>query len=170
MLEEKVQNFIAEHYEVDKSEAKDVIDNKESLFLLLIWGIFEQKYFPGRKNDLLNKLKIINYNFKINDIFEDFRNITLSFHDIYQDNERWENLDSNISSGKNNCDLFLNIRNKKKEALSDEEIIKFGLFVVYRYRNNIFHGLKDANDQHNKYKKEIEDCVNLLIAYLKGVK
>ena len=170
MLEEKVGKFIAEYYKVNYDEAKEVIDNKESLFLLLIWGIFEQTHFPGRKPSFIEKLKTIEYNFKNDDCYNDFRHIALSFHATFQDNGRWENLDSGILSENKNYDLFIDIQGKKAKDLSNIEIIKFGLFVVSRYRNNIFHGLKDANDQHNKYKKEIEDCVNLLIAYLKGVK
>jgi len=170
MLEEKVQKYLAEHFKVDDYEVKNVLDDKRSLFLLLIWGIFEQTHFSDRKYSFIKKIQTINYNFKNNDFYNDFKKITLSFHATFQDNTRWENLDSGITSGKNNYDLFINIRNKKVEDLSEIEIIKFGLFVVSRYRNNIFHGLKDANAQHKKYKKEIENCVNLLIAYLKGVK
>jgi len=168
MLEEKVQKYLAEHYEVEEWEAKDVMENKGSFYLLLIWGIFEQKYFPGKNNNVFNKIKKMKNNFKIYDCYNDFSQIALSFYDTFKDDNRWQKLDIDILSNKKN-DVFNNIRCKKREDLSEIEIIRFGLFIIYRYRNNIFHGMKEAIN-FNQYTKEIEDCVNLLIAYLKGVK
>jgi len=168
MLEEKVQKYLAEHYEVEEWKVKDVMEDKGSFFLLLIWGIFEQKYFPGKNNNVFDKIKKIKNNFKNNDCYNDFSHIVLSFYDTFQDDNRWQKLDTDILSNKKN-DVFINIRGKKREDLSEEEIIRFGLFVIYRYRNNIFHGMKEAIN-FKQYTKEIEDCVNLLIAYLKGVK
>ena len=168
MLEQNVQKFITEHYKVEEYEAIGVIENKTTLFLLLIWGIFEKECFPGRKPVFIKKLQSIKNNFKNDNYYDDFRRIALSFHITYKDNTRWENPDSGILSGNNNYKLFDGIRNKKGENLSDIEIIQFRLFVASRYRNNIFHGLKQVIN-YEKYQKEIEECVNLLITYIRGV-
>jgi len=169
MLKEKLQKFLADHYKLQDYEVKEFLDHIESFYLLLIWGIFEQKYFPGKNADIFGSIKKMENNFTDDCYYNDFNNIVLSLHDTFQDNTRWEKLDNEILSKKEKFEVFTNICNKKKEELSDIEKIRFGLFIVYRYRNNIFHGLKEANN-YKLYTKEIGNCVELLIAYMKGVK
>lgn len=54
-----------------------------------------------------------------------------------------------------------NILKKKKECLTDNEKMQLALYVLYRYRNNIFHGNKGARSW-NQYIEQIDQCVKTM--------
>ncbi len=54
------------------------------------------------------------------------------------------------------------ILSKKNEDLTQEEKLYFLTYVVYRYRNNIFHGSKGTDGWLIKYEEPIKKCTEIM--------
>ena len=57
---------------------------------------------------------------------------------------------------------FYQILKKEFEKISAEEKIYFLVYIVYRYRNNMFHGTKGL-ESWIRYKSEIERCIDIMM-------
>lgn len=119
---------------------------------LILWTIFEQELFNGyAKKRKLKHFRLDGFQFddKLNKCFE-------YFHDRYQDKKKFNNLRHRDSFSE--IDLILNTQ---KDRVNEENRLLLLLYVVYRYRNNIFHGSKGVQSWLS-YKKEIELCVDIM--------
>jgi len=53
------------------------------------------------------------------------------------------------------------IRKSKISSLNNTEKFEFLIYIVYRYRNNIFHGNKGVTSW-TKYEEQIDKCVQVM--------
>ena len=63
---------------------------------------------------------------------------------------------------------IMDIIGSEKSKITTNQKMLFILYVVYRYRNNIFHGTKGV-ESWIKYKFQIEKCVNVMMEILNKV-
>ncbi len=145
--------WLAKHFNIEKKQVEKDINYENVAGFLIIWTIFEQRAFKS----YMTYSKIETFvNKNVLSITDEIRNIAGSFHDRYQDPRKYKNLSHN-----DNHDDVKNILKKKKECLTDNEKIHLALYVLYRYRNNIFHGNKGARSW-NQYRDQIDQCVKIM--------
>lgn len=122
-----------------------------------MWSIFEQQLFNGflKFRDL--KTYSNDHLEKWNDALE---NEFQYFHDRYQDKKTFRNL-----LHKDNYEEITNIIISEKSKITNNQKMLFLLYVVYRYRNNIFHGTKGV-ESWIQFKPQIEKCVDIMIMML----
>jgi hypothetical protein len=160
MIIEEAADFLMSYFKEDREQIDILIKTDYALSFLLIWSIFESKCFDAflTINDLDNE------DIKNDKEFNEFSNDAAYFHNLYQSNKtRWKNLKYKEENYK---DLDNLLKGNYEDLLKGDKI-KFGLFVIYRYRNNIFHGNKKILSWIN-YKEEIKRCIKMMIAYMRG--
>ena len=159
-----IKNFFMKYFCVEEDQVNKLLSTKTATDFLLIWSIFEAKCFKGYcKEDLIKKS---NYRFKDKHLETPFYEKVKEFHVRYQDKTTWKNL-----YYKKENSYFKDIRNKKYEELDETEKNKFGLYVIFRFRNNIFHGNKKI-ESWLKYDEQIRNCISMMLHIMtdKGIK
>lgn len=89
-------------------------------------------------------------------ITDEFNQLVLFFHDRYQNDELYRQL----MHGKK-CEKISRLIRKDFSEFSNAEKIFFSMVVVYRYRNNIFHGNKGV-DSWLGYRDCILNCIAIM--------
>ena len=146
-----VVNWLARYHQVNEQDFRNALKDEKATSYLLIWSIFEQRIFNG-----FMKVEIINntsQKFEKHYSSLDIDSIAQKFHTRYQNKEHYQHL---IHS-KDNI-TFRSIINMPFENISEFEKLQMLFFIVYRYRNNIFHGNKKVLTW-TKYTEQIEDCL-----------
>ena len=154
-LQTEVYKWLSKILSIDNWLVDETIKNQTATIFLLIWPIIETELFDNN----LNKERIkevaesVEGQISENDIDE----IAGYFHDRYQDISLYRGL-----AQDRNWRVIENILEKSYWKVSKVEKLMFLIFVVYRYRNNIFHGIKSIKEW-NKYSKEIELCIKFML-------
>lgn len=104
----------------------------------LLWNIYENTVFNNSFSIALLQQEILNRNLQI----DDFNGVFTYFQDRYivngNTNERFDHLNFRPNDRMNLVsDCLLNVNGN-----SPDKILSMGI-IVYRFRNNLFHGLKD---------------------------
>ena len=154
-IEEVVYNWLSRMLLIDTGLVPEVIKNQIATVFLLIWPIIETKIFNNDMSHAKIKSMAGNVKNKISDV--DLENIFLHFHDRFQDDNKYEELRHGHKWSK--IDYILQ---DPPERVSKKNRIIFMIFVVYRYRNNIFHGTKTIRTWSN-FSKEIQLCIKFMI-------
>ena len=124
-----------------KEDIQKVCDEKDALYFLMTWNIFEKTLFDSdcrmgkalSASDLIGKLAVK---------FDSQEQAALCrFFERYKNSSEYvRRLFNTTKEGK---DVFASYL--KKENFSDllaekEKAVKFALCIIIRYRNNMFHG------------------------------
>lgn len=154
------EKWFASYLKQDESEIRVLLNNKIATRFLIIWSIFEAKCFNGfmQVNKIENCSAAIIGKRCFN--IKKFSNALEHFHKRYQDKRIYRNL----MYGQKSKELD-NILHKDICSLSSNESIYFLLFVIYRYRNNIFHGNKGVSSWL-RYEEQIEHCIKVMQLFL----
>lgn len=154
-ISDKVKNWLATQFDTDSNRVDEMLDSQLATTYLLIWPIMEQKLFGG----FMQKEKIeeaadtySNYYSKMN-----VQDIVKHFHERYQDRTRYANLKHG-----DNAPVIDAILNKRFVALDYKEKLMLMFYVVYRYRNNIFHGSKGIQSW-TTYSTQIDKCIEFMM-------
>ena len=163
-IDEKIVSWLALNIDTDErsvkpssDEIRDMLHNQVAVLYLLIWPIMEQIYFSGflkvnQISDAARKLAP----FYCEDLKNDLDEIILRFFDRYRNkNQHYRDLHVDRMM-KTEFDEILG--KKKFVYLQPADKIKLLLFVIYRYRNNIFHGNKDIR-KWASFDEQIKDCL-----------
>jgi len=151
--------WFAGYLQQDQPQVERLLNDKTATRFLIAWSLFESRCFEGFAK--VNKLSAFatdvteNYTFRN----EDFLELGRHFHSRYQDKRRYKNL-MHKQSSKETKELE-DIFSKQFEKLSDYELMFMLLFVVYRFRNNIFHGNKGV-ESWLKYTEQIGYCLKVM--------
>ena len=152
-----LKNWLAKYCDTEIENIETYFKNENVTGFLIIWTFFEQKLFGGflRYDDLesFSEKLIDKWSKKLKKEFH-------YFFERYQDEGKFSNL-----IHKQAAKEIKVIRKKDIKDISEKEMLFFLSFVVYRYRNNIFHGNKGV-DSWTKYKAEIEKCVSIMTCLL----
>ncbi|HBT32680.1 MAG TPA: hypothetical protein DEB15_07520, partial [Pusillimonas sp.] len=142
--------WLAAHLGQSPIQVTSLLRDKTAIRFLIAWSMLEAGCFYGfaRGKEL---------NAHCQRIVEDegfcvspLRPIFNHFHNRYQDKKRHKNLMHGHTEPDITSLLLCPI-----ESLSETQILYFLVAIVYRYRNNIFHGSKGV-ESWLKYKAQID--------------
>lgn len=140
----------------DVLQVERLLSDKTATRFLIAWSLFETSCFGGfakvEKFDAFATDLVDTKGFKLGELTDD----ASYFHDRYKNEELYGNLMWDQKSPQLNSILF-----KDFESLSADEIMFFVIFVVYRYRNNIFHGNKGVASWL-KFQDQIKLCIEVM--------
>lgn len=126
---------------------------------LILWNLFEKEFCDTNadKPKLKNIANEYYTHFDTNILHEVFEGIKKR----YQDENKFENLRFRNENIKNEVRNTLD----KSNNATDEEKLRAILYIIYRYRNNLFHGNKKL--QLCEQKENFERSYKVLIELLK---
>lgn len=150
------ENWLAILFDQSEPEVELLLSDKAAVQFLIAWSIFESRCFSG----FVNTDKIKSYakrlieveNFNVSLISEH----TFYFHARYQEKELLNNL-----MHKDKSTEFEAIRNVDLLKLTPTQAAYFSTFVVYRFRNNIFHGNKGVRSWLD-FTNQIRRCTLIM--------
>lgn len=152
-INDEVQKWLADYYKTDRQNIKDMLNSQIATTYLLIWPVMEQNLCNGFMK--LPEIKPLAQRcapfYKQMGIEDDVK----YFYNRYQDKARYRNLYYETEQRSYSIDKILR---KKYELLLSTEKLELMIYVVYRYRNNIFHGSKGI-DSWVQYSEQIEKCI-----------
>lgn len=160
-MNEKIKKWICDYYKIDilLIEDNSFFNNELVTSFLIIWTIFEQKLFNGFvKRTLIEEFSSDSSNKFSTSLSKHFK----YFYERYHDKQLFKNL---INDDKAIQKKMQNILEQPIELITDDNKLTFILYVLYRYRNNIFHGNKGV-ELWTKYSIQIEICISIMIELL----
>lgn len=140
--------------EVYKDDIETFYNSKIGLDFLFVWTKFEKINFDCNFNWV--KEDIDKYIETKKENIEKLEEYYKYFHTRYQTSSLLKNLFGKRTPNKEIEEII------KKKDNSNEDKIKLLLFVVFRYRNNMFHGVKEVRTWFSKYSVEINKCVEIM--------
>ena len=149
-------SWLAYYLQQNEDEVIKLLEDKTATQFLITWSLLELACFQGyARFDNLDKFATQ----KSTD-----KNLTLSkldefihfFHNRYQNDEYYKRLMHDKI-----CEKMKMLRKKDFSEFSPSEKIYFAMVVIYRYRNNIFHGNKGV-DSWLQYKTCILYCIGMM--------
>jgi hypothetical protein len=145
-------NFLGQ----DALQVETLLNDKTAIRFLIAWSLFETSCFGGfarvEKFEAFVRDSLSTKGFKPSELM----GAANHFHNRYQDKELYGNLMCEQKSPKLNS-----ILSKDFELLFADEIVFFVIFVVCRYRNNIFHGNKGVASWL-KFQNQIKLCIKVM--------
>ena len=150
-----VYEWLAKTLKIDDWLVSETVKNQMATVFLLIWPILETKIF---NNDMSHtQIKNISDELKEKIDNNNLDAIAKHFYERYQDKNKYERLVSGHPWSK-----IEGILEKPYHKIYKENKISFMIFVVYRYRNNIFHGIKSIKEWGN-FSEEIQLCIKFMV-------
>ena len=148
--------WLADYLEQDQLQVERLLRSKMATRFLIAWSLFESRCFEGFVT--VDKLSAFADRVTNDDAFrkEVFLESGRHFHIRYQDKQRYKHL-----MYKQKCPELEGILSTQFDALSDHQLVFMLLFVVYRFRNNIFHGNKGV-ESWLRYKEQIGFCLGVM--------
>ncbi len=154
IVQSSFTKWFAKYLKQDSRDIESLLRHKSAVYFLMTWSIFETVCFGNymKFSDVkgLPKKIVVSPNFDRTT----FDKALSHFHRRYQDSKLYGNL---IFESKNDDNDSKNILGKALSEITDTEAIHLITFVIYRYRNNIFHGNKGVSGWLN-FTTEIDYC------------
>lgn len=146
------ERWFADYLQQDVNQIEKLLTDRTAVSFLIAWSILESKCFKGFAN--IQELKEISTQIsKTKNDNEELIDLAKYFHTRYQDKQLYKNLTYN--SKPSVVELILG---KAFSDLNSYDRIFLLLFVVYRFRNNIFHGNKGV-ESWLAFREQISYCV-----------
>lgn len=154
-MTESILIWLAKHFETDKRLMQEALTDEKATSFLLVWPIMEQKLFNGfmRKGDIAAQATSLSNYYNEFDIKQMIRH----FHERYQEKACYKHLKHKDNDAR--CDKIVAAQ---LSDLTQADELYFMLYVVYRYRNNIFHGNKGIKSW-SQYSIQIDYCINFMM-------
>lgn len=136
-------------------EVRRLLEDESSLHFLVAWSLFESKCFSGfvKAAQIEDYARVVSSTIDWSALSE----IAEHFHTRYQNSPK----------------LFKNLMHHQKDkrlsallatsfsAFTPEDGVFFLVFVIYRYRNNIFHGNKGVLSWLS-FREQIQLCIQAM--------
>ena len=156
--------WLAQILNKSDAEVQMLLRNETALQFLISWSIFESKCFSGymRINSIEDFAeRIISERFLEGNIEAPF----FHFHQRYQDDRKLLNLLHGEKTSKAVTQSFKRCLSIPKLEVSPAEKVFFVVCVVYRYRNNMFHGSKGVQSWLS-FEDQICLCTSAMQTFL----
>jgi hypothetical protein len=152
--------WFADYLQQDQRQIDRLLCDKTATRFLIAWSLFESHCFEGFAK--VNKLSAFATDIAKNNAFrkEDFLEPGRHFHSRYQDKRLHKNLMHRQSSKE-----LDGILSQRFDDLGDHQLVFMLVLVVYRFRNNIFHGNKGV-ESWLKYTEQIGHCLRIMQSLL----
>lgn len=150
--------WLAGYWKTDITKVNRSLHEKIAVKFLIVWSIMESRCFDGHLN--AQSLKPFADKYAHCTAIEDIEPHIEHFYKRYQDEEKVRRLIhvNKLTNVNEQGAVFLEILKRKFDDLSDGEKLYLSIYVVFRYRNNIFHGNKSV-EMWLRYEEEIERCI-----------
>lgn len=156
--------WFAKYLGTNAREITCLLGDKTAIRFLIAWSIFETSCFGGfaKDNDIEDFVKglVGTKGFQPSELMDAAKH----FHERYQDKTLYRHL----IYVKKSYPQLESIRHKDFTSLSDFELVYFVIFVVYRYRNNIFHGNKGVASWL-EFRPQIKLCIKVMQVFITAV-
>lgn len=135
-------------------QVRRLLDDGTALHFLVAWSLFESKCFAGfvKAADIASYAKCVAPRLESPKVHA----TAVHFYKRYQDRTLFRRLMHN-----QNDERLSKLLNGSMDQLTPEDEVYFVVFVIYRFRNNIFHGNKGVNSWLN-YRQQIQYCVEAM--------
>ena len=155
---ETLKTWLSKYLEIeDSSKTESFFRNENVTECLVMWTIFERDVFNG----FVKYQNLASFASQAPGIWNKALNSEfLHFHNRYQNEVLYKDL-----IHKDDYKEIREIKSKQSSAITNQEKLSFVLYVVYRYRNNIFHGSKGV-ESWLQFSPQIESCVKVMIEIL----
>lgn len=150
----KAQVWLAKHHNISTQDIHNILKDEKATSYLLAWSVFEQEIFEGYMK--LSKIKTVAKKFEGYCSQLNIETIAKKFHNRYQDKTKYSHLVHD-----QDFDCFRKSIEKTYINMTELDKLAMLFFVVYRYRNNIFHGNKKVL-AWTQYTEQIEDCLTFM--------
>lgn len=154
-IERIVYNWLSKTLSIDEWLVSETIRNQMATVFLLLWPILETQIFNGDMSH--NQMKQVAGSAVGKIPRRELDEISQHFYERYQDRRMYNGL----VQGRN-WPKIERILDKPFIRVYENEKILLLIFVVYRYRNNIFHGIKTIRQWQN-YSYEIQLCIRFMV-------
>ncbi len=153
-MDDFIYSWLCKHYDTTRDQITYLMKNELATSFFLIWPTFEQICFKGfmRKSDIANFVSQIEGYVD----FELIDDVVKHSYNRYQDARLFNNLKHNDNYATSEAVL-----GKSYDTLTENEKLEFLMYVIYRYRNNIFHGNKGIQSWVS-YSNEIKICIKTM--------
>jgi hypothetical protein len=153
-------DWLSKHLNANDRDIEIILKDELATKFFITWSIFEARCYNGfAKVSMIKKfVEDIESNIPQSTIEVD----TKYFHNRYQDKNNYRHL---IYDKNNDDPTFKGITEKEYATLSLYEKLYLLSFVIYRYRNNIFHGNKRI-ESWLKFRNEIQKCITIMQLFL----
>jgi len=155
-MPESFVKWFASYLGQEDMQVTKLLRDKTATMFLIAWSIFESDCFSGsmehKKIEDFAKRMAVNPNLNRLKLVDALKH----FHNRYQEPKHYKNLMHQQKTEKLEKILAKNV-----SELSIEEQVFLLVVVVYRFRNNIFHGNKGV-DSWLAFKTEIEHCITIM--------
>jgi len=146
-------------------DIKKILKDPTALHFLVAWSLFESKCFKG----FVKSEDISNYANTVSSTIDwlELSDTVNYFHERYQDTTFLENL-----LHQQKCQNLTEILKKPFDDLNRKEGVFLLVFVIYRYRNNIFHGNKGVQSWV-VYSEQIQHCTHamqVMVSHVEALK
>lgn len=158
-------NWLGNLLQQNELEVQRLLADETALHFLLAWSLFESKCFRGELN--AKKLGEFSENLagRQDAPLDSLRGPAEHFHSRYQDPQKLSNLMPKDKTRKEVVVEFKKCLNVPFDQLSRTQIIFLVAVVVYRFRNNIFHGAKGVGSWL-RYKEQIRLCIGSMQTFV----
>jgi len=159
------ENWLGQLLGQSEIEIQRLLADENATHFLLAWSLFESKCFSS-------DLKASKLSAFASDCVESNRNILESlikpaqhFHARYQDKKKLANLMPNDKTPAWMIKEFKKLIGVAFNNLTEEQVVTLVAFVVYRFRNNMFHGAKGIASWL-RFQEQIRLCIEALQVFV----
>lgn len=158
--EDSFDKWLAGHFKQSQSQIQILLRDPTALRFLVAWSLFESEClnsraepakFEGFAETVINRAMFRR---------ADFSEVGEHFHNRYQDGAVYRNLMHGHKIPELDQILKTSFAN-----LDDKQLVLLLLFVIYRFRNNIFHGNKGVGSWLN-YNEQIGLCIGIMQLFI----
>lgn len=155
----RFEQWLGELLSQDQFEVRRLLQNPAALHFLIAWSLFESKCFDGYVK--IDKLEA----FAARLVAESYDSGLIAeaashFHARYQDKERYRQL-----MHRQPCKRMDALVQRQLESVRPEDSIFIVALVLYRFRNNMFHGNKGVQSWL-QFTKQILLCTDAMQGFV----
>lgn len=153
-------SWLADVLQEGKGDVTRLLKDKTALHFLIAWSLFESKCFSGFLTAKCLRSfadKAVQAGFAPRTVVRQLNH----FHDRYGDRKKLDNLLSDNKTPTAVEEDFKCCLAKQVSSLADRDRVFTVLFVIYRFRNNMFHGNKRV-ESWLQYQAQISLCTEAM--------
>lgn len=160
MIAPTFESWLADLFGQSEFEVERLLRNRCAIHFLIAWSMFEGTCFSGfmrhENIDGFSERIIVDEEFNENCLSEAVE----YFHKRYKNNDNYRRL-----MHRQKCSELDEIIAKPIGTLTPFEAVFLATWVVYRYRNNIFHGNKGV-ESWLRYEPQIKLCTGIMQVFV----
>lgn len=149
-----IEQWLAKQNNCNIKNIQEVYSSEIGIDFLLVWSLYENKCFGFE----LTPNKFDHFSNKNQNIAGNLEAEILHFYNRYKNKgDKFKNLNLAASHKKKIIQIIDNFDNE-----TPANKVAFLIYIIHRFRNNMFHGTKLINTWFSEYKTEINYCITAM--------